>query len=102
MYQGRCTWFDPLPHIEEDFADDEEDDDDDDASRPSASNLDPIEPESGPGLLTPISDDNSPCLGGAPAWTLIKTLTILPQHSHVVLQSNIWPGAYTAGTGKYV
>ncbi len=47
--QGRCTWFNPSQPPEE-----EEDEEDEDEEREEP---DEPEPESGPPLLTPLSED---------------------------------------------
>ena len=48
-WQGRCSWFNPVAQQEDDFEDEEEEEDREDPDEP--------EPEVGPPLLTPISED---------------------------------------------
>ena len=47
--QGRCTWFNPVQQPEDDFEDEEDEEEREDPDEP--------EPEVGPPLLTPISED---------------------------------------------
>lgn len=87
--QGRTVWVNPL-------AKDENDDgagkDDEEGEEEAA-----IEPETGPSVLSPASEDAD--LGGdVTAWTIRLASPLSPtRYSPVFLRSNRWPGAYTVG-----
>lgn len=54
LNQGRCTWFNPSQKKdEEEFEEEEEDEEREEPDEP--------EPETGPPLLTPLSEDNGEC-----------------------------------------
>ncbi|VEL09136.1 unnamed protein product [Protopolystoma xenopodis] len=59
-----------------------------------------VQPETGPPLLTPISEDAelSPTLS---AWSTRLTSRRVLQYALAVVSSNIWPGAYTIGSGRF-
>eukprot|EP00794_Sanderia_malayensis_P020102 gene20102-22073_t len=82
--QGRCSWFNPSQPVEEDEEDEDEDEEREEPDEP--------EPESGPPLLTPLSEDTE--VHGQPAWTASKSTTLIPQYAVAVLHSNLWPGAH--------
>ena len=48
-FQGRCSWFNPVQQQEDDFEDEEDEEEREEPDEP--------EPEVGPPLLTPISED---------------------------------------------
>ncbi|XP_037013968.2 radial spoke head protein 4 homolog A isoform X1 [Artibeus jamaicensis] len=86
--QGRCNWFNPIQRSEE-----EEEDDDEEKEE-----LDYIEQEVGPPLLTPISEDLE--IQNIPPWTTRLSSNLIPQYAIAVLRSNLWPGAYAFCNGK--
>ncbi|KAK5648877.1 hypothetical protein RI129_003769 [Pyrocoelia pectoralis] len=85
--QGRTSWWNPNPKVdtgEEAEGEEEEDEEKQAAAGP--------EPEIGPPLLTPLSEDAS--LDAVPAWSVRISSNILPEYALVVVRSNLWPGAY--------
>lgn len=54
--------------------------------------VDEPEPEVGPPLLTPLSEDAA--IDGIPAWTPKMSSSRVPQYAIALLKSNLWPGAY--------
>lgn len=50
------------------------------------------EPETGPPLLTPLSEDA--VLETVPPWSVRITSQIIEKFALAVVRSNIWPGAY--------
>ena len=52
MVQGRCEWHNPTPQAEDAF--EEEEDDDEEKEQPEE-----VEPETGPQILTSVSEDSS-------------------------------------------
>ncbi|XP_070817540.1 radial spoke head protein 6 homolog A [Chaetodon trifascialis] len=91
LQQGRCTWMNLAvkpgedPNEEGDAEEKEEDPDE-------------PEPEVGPSLLTPLSQDAEIC--NTPPWTSKISSTLTSQHAVAVLRSNLWPGAYAYACGK--
>ncbi|XP_018579649.2 radial spoke head protein 6 homolog A [Anoplophora glabripennis] len=87
--QGRTTWWNPNPMPElgeepgEGFGEEEEE------AKPKGERM---EPETGPPLLTPLSEDA--VLETVPPWSLRVTSEILENYALAVVRSNIWPGAY--------
>ncbi|XP_051020465.1 radial spoke head protein 4 homolog A [Acomys russatus] len=86
--QGRCHWFNPLQKNEEEEEEDEE----------KGEETDYIEPEVGPPLLTPLSEDLE--IQNIPSWTTRLSSNLIPQYAIAVLRSNLWPGAYAFSNGK--
>lgn len=79
--------------MEEELGEEEEDQ----QEKPKAER---IEPETGPPLLTPLSEDTSTEI--VPAWTVRSSSNIFDNFAIAVVRSNIWPGAYCFSTqGKY-
>lgn len=56
------------------------------------------EPETGPPLLTPLSEDAE--IGSIPPWSTRITSQLIPHYAYAVLSSNIWPGAYALAQGR--
>lgn len=52
-----------------------------------------MEPESGPPLLTPLSEDQP--IENQPAWTISVSTRRVPQYAVAVIHSNLWPGAHS-------
>ncbi|XP_071961999.1 radial spoke head protein 6 homolog A-like [Antedon mediterranea] len=88
--QGRCSWFNPIQPQEDDFEDEEDEEEREEPDEP--------EPEVGPPVLTPISEDVE--IESTPPWTARLSSTLVPQYAIAMMQSNLWPGAYAFGTEK--
>ncbi|XP_067943457.1 radial spoke head protein 4 homolog A-like [Watersipora subatra] len=87
--QGRCVWWNPVGETEEEESDDDE---------AKEEQMDEPEPEVGPPLLTPLSEDAE--IDGMPPWTAKPSTNIIPQYAIAVLKSNLWPGAYAFAHAK--
>lgn len=58
------------------------------------------EPETGPALLIPLSEDAS--LETINPWSVRASSTLMQEHAIAIVRSNIWPGAYCFATqGKF-
>ncbi|KAL5008497.1 hypothetical protein ScPMuIL_014078 [Solemya velum] len=88
--QGRCTWWNPVQKTEDDFEDEEEEEEREEPDEP--------EPEVGPPLLTPLSEDAE--IGNMPPWTARLSSSLIPQYAIAVMHSNLWPGAHAFASGK--
>lgn len=88
--QGRCTWWNPIQKSEDDFEDDDEEE--------VREEPEEAEPEVGPALLTPLSEDAE--VDNMPPWTAKVSSRVVPQYAIAVLHSNLWPGAHAFGTEK--
>ena len=84
ILQGRCTWWNPVQKNEDDFEEEDEEEEKEEVDEP--------EPEVGPPLLTPLSEDAE--IDSMPPWTAKTSTSIIPQYAIAVLKSNLWPGAY--------
>jgi len=82
--QGRCTWWNPVQKNEDDFEEEDEEEEKEEVDEP--------EPEVGPPLLTPLSEDAE--VDSMPPWTPKMSTNIIPQYAISVLKSNLWPGGY--------
>lgn len=71
------------------------DDDDEDHEEQEA-----VEPEVGPPLLTPLSEDAE--VNGIPPWTTHLSSKLVPQYAIAVVHSCLWPGAHAFSTGRFV
>jgi len=89
--QGRTKWYNPKQKSEEEEMGGEEDEEE----RPEP---DEPEPEFGPQLLTPLSEDAE--IDGQPAWTTKLSSTLVAQFAVAIVRSNLWPGAYAFGLEK--
>ncbi|KAI9223271.1 radial spokehead-like protein [Blastocladiella britannica] len=108
--QGRTVWVNPIPPKEEggeengaggqgedgedggDGAGDGEDDESGDATGGGTDH--DVEPEAGPALLTPVTEDTS-LAPSVPAWSVRPTSRLMPaKFSATHLRSNRWPGAH--------
>ncbi|XP_059807366.1 radial spoke head protein 4 homolog A isoform X1 [Hypanus sabinus] len=87
--QGRCVWFNAVQKKEEELEEEEEEEEE---------APDEPEPEVGPPLLTPLSEDAE--VNGVPPWTMKASSSLIPQYAVAVVRSNLWPGAWTFATGK--
>jgi len=74
-----------------DDADDDDDDDREDRQH--------VEPEVGPPLLTPLSEDAE--VNGMQPWTTRVSSKLLAQYAVAVVHSCLWPGAHAFCTGRY-
>ncbi|XP_002741113.1 radial spoke head protein 4 homolog A-like [Saccoglossus kowalevskii] len=88
--QGRCSWYNPVQQQEDEFEDEEEDEEREEPDEP--------EPETGPPLLTPLSEDAE--IDNLPPWSAKLSSNLVPQYAISVLHSNLWPGAHAFGTEK--
>ena len=88
--QGRCSFVNPNQKSEEDFEDEEEEEEKEE--------MDELEPETGPSLLTPISDDA--IIDELPPWTIKCASERVPFFSVVFVRSNLWPGAFAFGQDR--
>lgn len=88
--QGRCVWWNPVQKNEDEFEDEEEEEEREEPDEP--------EPETGPPLLTPLSEDAE--IGNMPPWTPKFSSNLIPQFSIACMHSNLWPGAHAFATGK--
>lgn len=89
IISGRTSWWNPnpLPDLGEEpgegFGEEEEE------QKPKGERT---EPETGPPLLTPLSEDA--VLETVPPWSVRVTSQIIEKFALAVVRSNIWPGAY--------
>lgn len=90
--QGRTKWWNPKKKN-----DDEEMENDEEAEEDREEPDEP-EPELGPALLTPLSEDAE--IDGQPAWTAKISSNLVTQYSICVVRSNLWPGAFAFGIDK--
>jgi radial spoke head protein 4A len=88
--QGRCTWWNPQQKGEENGSDDEEEEERDEPDEP--------EPEVGPPLLTPLSEDAE--VNSMPPWTPKLSSKLVSQYAIAIMRSNLWPGAFAFGVEK--
>ncbi|KAK3587001.1 hypothetical protein CHS0354_026721 [Potamilus streckersoni] len=93
--QGRITWFNPAQkeENEEDMEEGEEEEEREEPDEP--------QPEAGPPLLTPVSQDEN--VGESPPWIPRLSSRFVPEYGICVMHSNVWPGAvaFAAEKGKY-
>ncbi|XP_055519725.1 radial spoke head protein 6 homolog A isoform X1 [Leucoraja erinacea] len=87
--QGRCVWFNAVQKKEEDFEEEEEEEEE---------APDEPEPEVGPPLLTPLSEDAE--ISGIPPWSMKASSILIPQYAIAVVRSNLWPGSWTFAFGR--
>lgn len=88
--QGRCVWVKVGQESPEEVEDDDEEEEREEPDEP--------EPEVGPPLLTPLSEDAE--IGNLPPWTPKVSSKLIPQYAIAVLHSNLWPGAAAFAAGK--
>ncbi|XP_034387167.1 radial spoke head protein 4 homolog A isoform X2 [Cyclopterus lumpus] len=89
LQQGRCTWVNLAVKTGEDSEEGEAEEKEE---------LDELEPEVGPPLYTPLSEDAE--MFNVPPWTSKMSSTLTSQHAVAVQRSNLWPGAYAYACGK--
>jgi radial spoke head protein 4A len=90
--QGRTKWWNPKQKNEEEEMEEDEEEEKEEPDEP--------EPEIGPQLLTPLSEDVE--IDGQPAWTCKISSNLVSQFSIAIVRSNLWPGAYAFAHDKYV
>ena len=90
--QGRTKWWNPKqPKGDEEEMDNEEEEEEKEEP-------DEPEPEVGPQLLTPLSEDTQ--IEGEPAWTAKISSNLIAQFAIAIVRSNLWPGAYAFAVEK--
>jgi len=77
--------------------DEEEEGDEEEEEREE---MEELEPEVGPPLLTPLSEDAE--VGGMSPWTTRISSMLMPHYAVAVVDCNLWPGAHAFATGKSV
>ncbi|XP_037069970.1 radial spoke head protein 6 homolog A-like [Pollicipes pollicipes] len=85
--QGRCQWWNPSSR-----GDDEEEAEEEEEEEAHQ------EPEVGPPLLTPLSEDAT--MDGMPAWVVRMSSNLSSVHSLAVIRSTLWPGSVAFSDGK--
>lgn len=83
-------WFPPAKPEQDEFEDEEEEEEREEPDEP--------EPERGPELLTPLSEDAE--VDNMPPWTPKLSYNLIPQYACAVMRSNLWPGAYAFAAEK--
>jgi len=90
--QGRTSWENPFGSEEEEENEDEGSDEEGGSDEENEGEK--VEPETGPQLLTPISQDEEN--DDIPAWvSKFCSRTLAPQFNPVCVSSTRWPGAHT-------
>jgi radial spoke head protein 4/6 len=89
--QGRTRWWNPKEKNEDDEM--EENEEEEERNEP-----DEPEPEFGPQLLTPLSEDAE--IDNQPAWTTKISSNLVSQFAISIVRSNLWPGAYAFAVDK--
>ncbi|KAJ8714252.1 hypothetical protein PYW08_007872 [Mythimna loreyi] len=84
LKQGRTIWWNPNADMEEGL---EEEDDE---------GIPPMEPETGPNLFTPLSEDAR--IEGLSAWTTRVSSLMCSDRALATIRSNLWPGAVAYAT----
>ncbi|CAE1318213.1 RSPH4A [Acanthosepion pharaonis] len=90
LAQGRCKWWNPSQRNEEDVEDEDEEEEREEPDEP--------QPEDGPPLLTPLSEDAT--IGDILPWTTAISSSLVPQYAVAVVHSNLWPGAHAFSSNK--
>ncbi|RNA09951.1 radial spoke head 4 -like protein, partial [Brachionus plicatilis] len=88
--QGRTKWWNPSQKGDDDPEIGEEEEEKEEPDMP--------EPEVGPQLLTPLTEDFE--IDGQPAWTARSSSNLVTQFACAYVRSNLWPGAFAFGTEK--
>lgn len=92
MDLGRTKWWNPkVKNEDEEMGNEEEEEERAEPDEP--------EPEFGPQLLTPLSEDTE--IDGQPAWSAKVSSNLVSQFAISVIRSNLWPGAYAFAIDKY-
>ncbi|XP_068449401.1 radial spoke head protein 4 homolog A [Clinocottus analis] len=90
LQQGRCTWVNLAMKSGEESNEEGESEEKEELDEP--------EPEVGPLLYTPLSEDAE--MFNVIPWTSNLSSTLTSQHAVAVQRSNLWPGAYAYARGK--
>ncbi|KAF5283948.1 hypothetical protein FQA39_LY17189 [Lamprigera yunnana] len=90
--QGRTAWWNPKLVAQNEESGDEELDEEESLTKAHIGD----EPETGPPLLTPLSEDAS--LEAVPPWSVRLSSNLVPEYALIVVRSNLWPGAYCFST----
>ncbi|XP_022920773.1 radial spoke head protein 6 homolog A isoform X2 [Onthophagus taurus] len=92
--QGRTSWWNPYPSSGGAGGEEEgEGGEEEEPEKPQGPHL---EPETGPPLLTPLSEDAS--VEAVPPWSVRVSSSLLQDYAIAIVRSNIWPGAYCFST----
>uniref|UniRef100_A0A8C5UI94 Radial spoke head 6 homolog A n=1 Tax=Malurus cyaneus samueli TaxID=2593467 RepID=A0A8C5UI94_9PASS len=91
LKQGRCVWINPQKSDENAEEEEEEEEEKDEEGEGQ-------QEETGPPLLTLISEDAG--IKSIPAWTAQASTNLIPEYCIAILQSNRWPGAYAFASGR--
>ncbi|XP_054261799.1 radial spoke head protein 4 homolog A isoform X2 [Macrosteles quadrilineatus] len=93
LKQGRVDWWSTKKTIvgEEEAEEEQEEEEDEDKEGGE-------EKETGPALLTPLSEDTP--VDSLPAWTVRRTRSYNPNMAGAVVRSTRWPGAAAVAVGK--
>ena len=89
--QGRTKWWNPKQKSEDEEGEGGEDEEEKEEP-------DMPEPEVGPQLLTPLTEDFE--IDGQPAWSAKSSSNLVSQFACAFVRSNLWPGAFAFGTEK--
>lgn len=89
LNQGRINWFNPkdLEDKDEESGEQEEVEEEEDENKTDE------EPEMGPNILTPCSEDTS--IDRDNVWTTCFSQKYHPSNCMVIIRSNVWPGAFS-------
>jgi radial spoke head protein 4/6 len=88
--QGRTKWWNPKQKSDEEEIESDEEDEEEAPDEP--------EPEVGPSLLTPLSEDVE--VDGQAPWSVKVSSSLVPQFAISVIRSNLWPGAHAFAVDK--
>lgn len=91
--QGRTVWWNPSQKSERSEDGGKTEDEDEELLE-----VDEPEPETGPPLLTPLSEDAE--VNGLSPWSTRITSRLIPHYAYAVLSSNVWPGAHAIASGR--
>ncbi|KAG5894541.1 hypothetical protein JTB14_026829 [Gonioctena quinquepunctata] len=93
--QGRASWWNPspIPETNDEEMDEELGEEEEQTEKAKAER---VEPETGPPLLTPLSEDAA--LEAVPAWSVRCSSSVMDNFAIAIVRSNLWPGAYSFST----
>ncbi|CAG9862562.1 unnamed protein product [Phyllotreta striolata] len=98
--QGRTTWWNPIPLPEGAGEGAEESENEEEKLGEEEEEMDKrrfsVEPETGPPLLTPLSEDAA--VEAIPPWSIRCSSSIMDDFALAIVRSNLWPGAYCLST----
>uniref|UniRef100_A0A0C9QX34 RSPH4A protein n=1 Tax=Fopius arisanus TaxID=64838 RepID=A0A0C9QX34_9HYME len=98
LEQGRTIWWNPggEESPQEELEEEEEEDESEEDSEKSEDKK--IPKETGPSLLSPLSEDS--LIGTIPPWTTRLSSRIQEDTAFAVVRSNLWPGAVAFAKDK--